>query len=61
MAENVSTEFDVKENQVEYLTQMAEKHGLPDPSKALRCLLTFAMQESQHESSIFSEIRCANC
>ena len=61
MAENVATTLEAKENQIEYLDAMAKKHGLPDRSKALRCLITFAMQESEHESSIFTEIRCTNC
>ena len=61
MAENVATSLELKENQLEYLDAMAKKHNLSDGSKALRCLITFAMQESEHEASIFSEIRCVNC
>ena len=61
MGENVPTTFEVKEAQIAYLDEMVEKHGLPDRSKAIRCLLTYAMQETQHESSIFAEIRCVNC
>ena len=61
MTENVATTFEIKETQREYLEAMAKKHHLPDSSKALRCLITFAMEETDHESSIFSEIRCTNC
>jgi len=61
MAENASTTLELKDKHVEYLDAMAKKHNLPDRSKALRCLITFAMQETEHESSIFTDIRCANC
>ena len=61
MAENVPTTLELKEKQLEYLDAVAKKYDLSDPSKALRCLITFAMQETEGEASIFSEIRCANC
>lgn len=61
MAENVATTLELKEGQLEYLDAMARKYNLPDRSKALRCLVTFAMNETQNEVSIFTEIRCANC
>lgn len=51
----------LKEVQFQYLVQMAKKYSLDDESKALRCLINFAMQETQHESSIFEEIRCLDC
>lgn len=61
MAENASTTLELKEDQLKYLDEMAKKHNLPDRSKALRCLITFAMREPEHEASIFTQIRCANC
>ena len=61
MADNVATTLELKTNQVEYLDAIAEKHNLPDRSKALRCLITFAMEQAEHEDSIFTEIRCTNC
>ncbi len=61
MAENVPTTLELKENQLEYLDAMAKKHNLPDRSKTLRCLITFAMQETEQEASIFTETRCTNC
>ena len=61
MAENVAISVELKEQQLEYLDTMAKKHNLPDRSKALRCLITFATQEADHEASIFTEIRCVNC
>ncbi len=61
MADNVTTTLELKENQVEYLDAITKKHNLPDRSKALRCLITFAMEQSEQEDSIFTEIRCTNC
>ena len=61
MAENEATTLELKKKQVDYLDEMATKHNLPDRSKALRCLITFAMEQSEHENAIFTEIRCTNC
>ena len=61
MSENVQVTLELKEKQLEFLDQMADKHNLPDRSKALRCLIVFAMQETEHESSIFTKIRCSEC
>ena len=61
MLENVATTLELKEHQLEFLDEMAKKHNLPDRSKALRCLVTFAMEETGHQESIFNEIRCSNC
>lgn len=61
MAENIATTLELKENQVEYLEGMAKKYNLPDRSKALRCLITFAREQAEQEDSIFTEIRCENC
>jgi len=61
MADNVATTVELKEKQLEYIDEMAKKYNLPDRSKALRCLIAFAMEHSDHENTIFAEIRCANC
>jgi len=61
MADNVSETLELKECHLEYLDEMIKKYDLPDRSKALRCLVTFAMNETQQEASIFTKIRCSNC
>jgi len=61
MTENVGTTLELKESQLEFLDAMVKKYDLPDRSKALRCLITFAMQEPTHETSVFTVIRCENC
>lgn len=52
---------DLKKRQFEYLVAMANKHGLPDESKALRCLINYAIEESEQEDAIFAQIRCQDC
>ena len=61
MSENVETKLELKENQAEYLEAMVKKHNFPDRSKALRRLITYAMEKSEQEDAIFTEIRCTNC
>ncbi|HSR49251.1 MAG TPA: hypothetical protein VLV83_00400 [Acidobacteriota bacterium] len=61
MSENIEYTLELKEDQYEWLEEMAEEHGLPDESKALRCLIDFAREESDLESDIFDEIRCLHC
>ena len=56
----VPEEFEVNEDHLTWLKAMAEKHGLPDSSKALRVVLDYAMQEGD-EPTIFEEIRCHHC
>ncbi len=61
MADNVETTVQLKQSQLDYLDAMVKEYGLPDRSKALRCLIVFAMQEKKLENSIYTEIRCTNC
>lgn len=61
MSENVETTLELKQSQIDFLDQMQQKHNLSDRSKALRCLINFAIDQSQNEESIFTEIRCNHC
>ena len=58
MSENMSATLELKERQLTYLDEMVKKHNLPDRSKAMRCLINYAIQETDQEESIFTEIRC---
>ena len=58
---NENYTFELKERQHAYLEEMMKKHDLPDVSKALRCLINYAVEKSEDEDSIFSEIRCQDC
>ncbi len=44
----------------EWLQAMATAHNLPNPSKALRVLIDYAIQDGD-EKNIFETIRCARC
>ena len=61
MSANVATNYELKQQQIEFLEEMAKKHGLPDASKALRCLITYAMEQRDREPSIFQTVRCTDC
>jgi hypothetical protein len=51
----------LKPRQYQYLQEMARKYGLPDVSKALRCLIDFAIESPQQEKDIFQTVRCKDC
>ena len=53
--------IELKPRQYEYLKEICKKYSVDDPSKAIRCLINFAMQESEHEAAIFDEVRCLDC
>ncbi|MEM7166911.1 MAG: hypothetical protein AAF581_15715 [Planctomycetota bacterium] len=58
---NDEYKIELKATQYEYLTSIAKKYDLDDPSKAVRCLINFAIEESDHEASIYEDIRCMDC
>ncbi len=55
-----TVQFEIEEEQAQWLTSMADKHALADGSKSLRVLLDFAMVDGD-EKTIFEEIRCEYC
>ncbi len=61
MVEHMATTLKLKEKQLGHLDTMTKKYDLPDRSKALRCLIAFAAQETECETSIYTENRCVNC
>ena len=61
MSDNQSTTVRLKQRQLDYLTEMAEKYSLPDADKSLRCLIDFAIEKRDLEQSIYGEIRCRDC
>lgn len=46
---------------VEFLQQVAAKHGLPDLGKAVRCLINYARENPDKHADIFDEMRCLDC
>ena len=52
----------IETDQAEWLAEQAVKFGLPDDSKALRVLITYALEEVDAELIFASEnTRCRNC
>ncbi len=49
--------FEVYPNSYEMPLEIARRHGLPDASKALRCLLDYAATDG-HWERIFGKPRC---
>jgi len=46
---------------VKFLEDMVQQHGLPDISKAVRCLIDFARANPDKQADIFDELRCHDC
>jgi hypothetical protein len=42
------------------LREVAQRYGMPDPSKALRCLLDYAATDGDWQE-IFEKTRCRRC
>jgi hypothetical protein len=52
--------FEIYPDSWEMLQDVTKKYQLPDPSKALRCLLDYAATDGDwHE--IFEKVRCRRC
>ena len=60
MKDKINASLEIERVQQEWLDAMAEKHGLPDPSKALRVVLDHA-RTAGDETVIFETIRCLGC
>jgi hypothetical protein len=51
----------LESEKVRFLEEMAEKYGLPDSGKAVRCLINYARENPDKLDDIFGEIRCLDC
>ncbi|MCB9960336.1 MAG: hypothetical protein H6843_17200 [Rhodospirillaceae bacterium] len=52
--------IDLTEDQIAFLTEMVDKHELPDIGKAVRALIDYAMEDGDTQE-IFGEVRCLRC
>jgi len=52
--------FELNDDHVEWLKEMAEKFSLDDVGKALRIVLDYVMEEANQET-VFEVIRCNHC
>lgn len=61
MAGDKSTEeFEIYEDQFDWLEDMSTKYDLPDKDKALRIVLDYVMNEAD-EKPLFTKVRCNHC
>ena len=51
----------LEKQQFAFLSEIAKKYNLPDESKALRCLITHAMEQQAEQAAIFGDVRCLDC
>ena len=61
MSASFEYQLTLKERQLNYLKEMAQKYGLADESKALRCLVDYAIEKADAQDDIFQQIRCLDC
>jgi hypothetical protein len=59
-AKKLRVTFEIYPDSFAMLNEIAQKHGMPDASKALRCLLDYAATDGDWEQ-IFKKIRCRRC
>lgn len=53
--------IELESEKIAFLKEMAEKHGLPDIAKAVRCLINYARENPDKHADIFDEVRCLDC
>jgi hypothetical protein len=52
---------DLESAKVKFLQEMAQRFGLPDAGKAIRCLIDYAREHPDLHATIFGEVRCVDC
>jgi Arc/MetJ-type ribon-helix-helix transcriptional regulator len=52
---------ELDKHQMAFLEEMVQRYDLPDTSKALRVLITYALDPETERDRIFSDIRCFDC
>ena len=52
---------ELDKHQMAFLEDMVQQYQLPDASKALRVLITFAIDNDAEHERIFQEVRCLDC
>ena len=58
-ATNYPIDLDTEKSQ--FLQQVAQRHGLPDVGKAIRCLINYARVNPDKHAEIFDTVRCLDC
>ena len=53
--------IELEKEMMSFLEQMTAQYDLPDVSKAVRCLVSYAQYVETARDDIFAEIRCNTC
>lgn len=61
MHDPIPLTIDLKKSQVEFLQGILKQYALPDPGKAIRVLIEFAIHHPELRDEIFSVICCRDC
>jgi len=56
-----SYQIELEAAKVQFLQDVAQRHGLPDVGKAVRCLINYARENPERHGEIFDEVRCQDC
>jgi hypothetical protein len=52
---------ELEKHQMAFMEEMMQQYDIPDASKALRVLITYAMDPETERDRIFSDVRCFDC
>jgi hypothetical protein len=52
---------ELDKHQMAFLEEMMQQYDMPDASKALRVLITYALDPETDRDRIFSDVRCFDC
>lgn len=61
MKDKQSYPIEMELEKTHFLEEMVRQHGLPDISKAVRCLINYARENPDKHPAIFDEVRCVDC
>ena len=54
-------QVELDRHQMAFLEEMVQQYQIPDTSKALRILITYAIDSPDDLDSIFQDVRCLDC
>lgn len=52
---------ELDKHMMSFLEEMTKQYDLPDASKALRVLITYALDPETDRDRIFADVRCYDC
>ena len=53
--------IDLETAKIQFLEEMAAKHGFSDAGKVVRCLINYARENPDKHADMFDEVRCLDC